>query len=215
MSFSQYGPFLNVVTIASALVATFSVLLLKMFGSLKRWTWLTSGAPSFIITAAARALAVALMALTYVTINKSNYRWFGAGAVLCGVVAFWAIARFERMRERHVATIPQVGADGKQLLDRKKKPVNQNVVVGTDADLREDARTALAAARKKSPGLSVRQFMSGFGPQRVNDPDALWDSNLLADIRSNMTITLMYAALLGVMALFLAAFTIEIFQSVR
>jgi hypothetical protein len=103
MSFSQYGPFLNVVTIASALVATFSVLLLKTFGGLKRWTWLTSGAPSFIVTAAARALTVALMAITYVTINKLNYRWFGAGAVLCGAVAFWAIARFERLRERHVA----------------------------------------------------------------------------------------------------------------
>jgi hypothetical protein len=113
-----------------------------------------------------------------------------------------------------VATIPQVGPDGKQLLDRKRKTINQNVVVGTEADLREDARTALVAARKKTPGLSVRQFMSGFGPQRVNDPEALWDSNFLADIRSNMTITLIYAVLLGVMALFLAAFTIEIFQSV-
>jgi hypothetical protein len=111
-----------------------------------------------------------------------------------------------------VATIPQVSADGKPLLDRKKKAINQNVVVGTEAELREDARIALASARQKRPGLSVRQFMSGFAPQRVNDPEALWDSSLLADVRSNMTIMLMYAVLLGVMALFLAAFTIEIFN---
>jgi hypothetical protein len=211
MTFGQYGPFMNVVTIASALVATFSVLLLKTFGNLKRWIWLKSGAPSFVVTAAARVVAVALMAVTYVTINKSNYGWFGAGAVLCGVLGFWAIARFDRMRERHVAAIPQVGDDGKPLLDRKKNAIQENVVVGSEADLRDDARTALAAARQKRPGLSVRQFMSGFGTP-VNDPEGLWDSGLLAEIRSNMTITLMHAVLLGVMALFLAAFTIEIFN---
>jgi hypothetical protein len=82
--------------------------------------------------------------------------------------------------------------------------MEQNVVVGLEADLREDARVALSKAREKRAGLSIRQFMSGFGPQRVNDPEALWDSVLLGNLRSNMTITLMCAVLFGVMTLFWA-----------
>jgi hypothetical protein len=85
------------------------------------------------------------------------------------------------------------------------------VVVGLEADLRDDARVALAEARKKRPGLSVRQFMSGFG-ERVNDPEALWDPALLANIRSNLTMRLMYALLFGVMALFLGGFIIEVYN---
>jgi hypothetical protein len=85
-------------------------------------------------------------------------------------------------------------------------------VIGLESDLREDARAAFVEARKKKAGLSVRQFMSGFGPQRLNDPEALWDSALLANTRSSLTMTLMCVVLLGVMALFLAAFTIEVFN---
>lgn len=201
---------MNVVAVASALVATFSILLLKTFGGVKRWTWLTSGAPPFLVTAGARVLAVALMAVTYVTISKSNYGWFGGAAIVCGVLGFVAIARFDRLRERHVAQIPIVGADGKPLMGRKEEALQQNVVVGIEADLREDIKVALNKAREKRVGLSVRQFMSGFGPQRVNDPEALWDAALLTNLRSTLTITLMCAVLFGVMALFLAAFIVEV-----
>ncbi len=212
MNLDRYGPFMNVVAAASALVATFSMLLLKMFGSVRRWTWLTSGEPPFLVTAGARALAVALMAVTYVTISKTNFGWFAGAATLCGVLGFVAIARFDRLRERHVVAIPMVGADGKPLKDRKKREVHQNVVVGLDADMREDAKAALTKARERRPGLSVPQFMSGFGPQHVNDPEALWDRALLANTRSNMTITLMCAILFGIMALFLGAFIIDVYN---
>jgi hypothetical protein len=157
-------------------------------------------------------LSVALMAVTYVTISKTNYGWFAAAAVLCGVLGFIAIVRFDCLRERHVVQISMVAADGKPLLDRRKRVVQQSVVIGLESDLREDARAAFVEARKKKAGLSVRQFMSGFGPQRLNDPEALWDSALLANTRSSLTMTLMCVVLLGVMALFLAAFTIEVFN---
>jgi hypothetical protein len=81
--------------------------------------------------------AVALMAVTYVTISKSNYGWFAGAAVLCGVLGFVAVARFDRLRERHVVPIAMVGADGKPLLDRRKQVVQQNVVVGLESDLRD------------------------------------------------------------------------------
>jgi hypothetical protein len=157
-------------------------------------------------------LAVSLMAVTYVTISKSNYGWFAAAAIVCGVLGFIAVARFDRLRERHVVQIPTVGADGKPLLDRRKKGLQQHVVIGIESDLRDEVKAALADARKKKAGLSVRQFMSGFGSQRLNDPEALWDSTLLADTRSSLTITLMCIVLLSVMTIFLAAFTIEVFN---
>lgn len=209
MNLGRYGPFANVVALASALVATFSVLLLKMLGGVKRWSWLASGSPPFLVTAGARVVSVALMAVTYVTISKLNYRYFGGAAVVLGLLGFGAIVRFDRLRKLHVVSIPMVGADGKPLLDKKKKPLEQNVVVGLESQLRDEARVALADARKKRGGLSVRQFMSGYGAQRVNDPEALWDPALLAGLSSSLTTTLMWILLLAVMTLFLSAFVID------
>jgi len=209
MDLSRYGPFANVVALASALVATFSILLLKMLGRVKRWTWLTSGTPSFLVTAAARMLAVALMAVTYVIIDKSNYLWFGGAAILAGILGFAAVVRFDSLRKLHIVTIPLVDADGKPLTDKKHRVLEQNVVIGQEGDLRPEAKAALAEARKTRGGLSVRQFMSGYGAQRVNDPEALWDPALLVKINSRLTTTLMGIVLLSVITVFWAAFTIE------
>jgi hypothetical protein len=207
---SQYGPFANIVAAASALVATFSVLLLKAVGTVKRWTWMGSGSPLFLVTAGARVLAVALMAVTYVTIDKSNFGWYAGAAVLAGFFGFLAIARFDRLSRLHVVPIPLVGKDGQPLRGRKNETRVEYVVIGLEKDLREDAKAALNAARAEKGGLSVRQFMSGYGAQRLNDPEALWDRELLAAISSKLTITLMSILLFGVMAVFLAAFTIEV-----
>lgn len=209
MNLGRYGPFADVVALGSALVASFSVLLLKMLGGVKRWTWLTSGSPPFLVTAGARVVAVALMAVTYVTISKENYRYFAGAAVLLGLSGLYAIVRFDRLRKLHVVSIPIVCPDGSPLFDRNKKPVEQNVVVGLESQLRDEARTALADARKAKGGLSVRQFMSGYGAQRVNDPEALWDSALLAGLSNSLTTALIWILLLAVMTLFLSAFVIE------
>jgi hypothetical protein len=206
---TRFGPFASVVAVALALVATFAVLLLKQFGRISRWTWLSSGAPSFMVTAAARTLAVVLMAVTYVTINKSNYIWFAVVAVVCGLMGFTMIAIFDRERERHVVQVPEVGPDGKQLVGPGTKGAVRSVVIGLEQDIREPARTALVEARKSNPSLSVIAFMSGFGI-RPYDPEALWDHTLLADIRNRLTVRLMWILLLGVMALFIAAFIVEV-----
>src|SRR3546814_6845350 len=86
MDLGQYGVFANIVAIACALVATFSVMLLKMLGSFKRWAWLVPETPPFLATAGARILAVAVMATTYISIDATNYRWFGLAAVILGVL---------------------------------------------------------------------------------------------------------------------------------
>jgi hypothetical protein len=206
----EYGPFANVVAIAAALIATFSLLLLKMLGRMKHWTWLTSDSPTFLVTAGARMLAVALMATTYVTINGSNYRWFGSAAVFFGVLGFLTIARFDHLRKLNVLKIPLVGENGQQLCDAEGELRYENVVIGSEAELNSTAKKDFRAARNRTGGLSLRQFMSGYGAQKIYDPEALWDPGLLAKKSNTLTIMLMCVVLLAVMTLFLAAFVIEV-----
>ncbi len=184
----EYGPFANVVAIAGALVATFSLLLLKMLGRMKHWTWLTSDSPTFLVTAGARMLVVALMAATYVTINSSNYDWFVLAAVLCGVLGFLTVVRFDHLRKLHVLKIPLVGNNGQQLYDAKGELRYENVVIGSEAELNSTAKKDFYAARKRTGGLSLIQFMSGYGTRKTNDPDALWDRGLLAEKSNTLTI---------------------------
>lgn len=208
MSPSEYGPFANVVGAAAALVAVFGFLLLKMLGGVKRWSWLISDSPPFVVAAAPRALAVALMAVTYVTISRANYSWFALAAVTAGVLAFLSVMRFERLRKLYVVPIALVGTDGKPLQDKRGKPLFNNVVIGSEEHLRPEAAAALKSARERS-GISLRQFMSGYGSS-INDPEALWDSGYLAGLRHGLTTSLMYVILLSVMTLFWAAFVIEV-----
>jgi hypothetical protein len=197
------------VALACALVATFSILLLKMLGKMKRWTWLTSDAPSFLITGGARMLAVGLMAVTYVTIDRTNFIWFGIVSVLCGSIGFLLVVIFDRLRKQHVLAIPVVTKDGNQQTDAKDRPIYENVVIGLEADLVPQAKADLDAARKQRGGISIGQFMSGYGANKVNDPESLWDRALLAKLSNKLTMTLMCIVLFAVMAVFLAAFTIE------
>jgi hypothetical protein len=206
----KFGPFTNIVAIASALVATFGLLLLKMLGPTKKWAWLASDTPPFLVAAGPRILAVALMAVSYIAITPSNYQWFAVAAVLIGVFGFIIVSRFDRLRKRHVVSIPLVGKRGQQLVDKKKKPVFESVVIGTEAQMRPEAKAALDEARRKKGGLSLIQFMGGYGAQKVNDPGAIWDHDLLADISSKLTTYLMYIVLAAVMALFLGALVIDI-----
>src|SRR3546814_296786 len=97
MDLGQYGVFANIVAIACALVATFSVMLLKLLGSFKRWAWLVPETPPFLATAGARILAVAVMATTYISIDATNYRWFGLAAVILGVLEIGRASCRERV----------------------------------------------------------------------------------------------------------------------
>src|SRR3546814_9162576 len=132
MDLGQYGVFANIVTIACALVATFSVMLLKMLGSFKRWAWLVPEKPPFLATAGARILAVAAMATTYISIDATNYRWFGLAAVILGVLGLVCIIFFDRTKRLHVVEILQVSANGRALLAQDGEPVAKSVVIGRE-----------------------------------------------------------------------------------
>ncbi len=150
------------------------------------------------------------MAVTYVTINRENYAWFGWAAIVSGVLGFVSIGWFDRLRKAHVVSVPQVGPDGTQLLDERGNKLSKNVIIGSEAQLRPEAATALKEARERHGGVWLRVFMSGFGHKEVNDPEALWDRDLLAGIGNRVTMSLMYVLFLAVITLFLAAFVIEV-----
>jgi hypothetical protein len=71
----KYGPFATTLATAAALVTFFSVLLMKAVGKVSQWTFLADDSPPFMVTAG--ALAIALIDLTFMFIDKSNYGWFG------------------------------------------------------------------------------------------------------------------------------------------
>jgi hypothetical protein len=207
MNTDQYGPFASIVGIACALVATFSLLLLKMLGGMKRWSWLAGGSPSFLITGGARVMSVALMALTYVTITVTNYRWFAVAAVVTAVIAFICLIVFDRLRQTYVVAVPLVGSDGAALLDSRGREQSVSLVIGGEKNMREEARLAFEQARRTA-GVSLKKFMSGYGSP-PNDPSAIWPDSVLAKIGNYLSTLLMCFVLLTVLTLFLAAFSID------
>src|SRR5688572_491493 len=125
MNPSEYGPFANIVAVAGFLAATFGILLLKGIGRLKRWTWLAGSdqAPGFLVAGGARMLTIALMAITYVTINARNFVWFGVVAIAFGILVLLMVKRFDKLRKLYVLLVPLVASDGSELKDNKGKPL--------------------------------------------------------------------------------------------
>lgn len=203
---NQYGPFANVVTVACALVAVFETLILKMLG--KRWACLASDTPPLLVAAGARILTVALIAVTYLIIDVSNYWWFGVAAVVSGVLGYLSVSHFNHLRILHVAPIPVVGPNGEQLQDRRGTPLVKNVVIGLESQLLPQAASDLNVARGGGP-ISLRKFMSGYGSP-VNDPRALWDEKLLANTANKLVVSLMRVGLFAVMTVFLAAIVVDV-----
>jgi hypothetical protein len=208
MQLHKFGLFADVFAIASALIALFGFLLLRMIGRTSSWTWLTSSTPSFLVSAGARALTVALMGGTYVLITPSNCLWFVLAAVIAGLVAFFATLSFDKLRRVHISSIPLVAIDGSQSKSDAGKPLFENVVIGLETNMRPEARQALDVARARVGGVSMKTFLAGYGANKVNDPEALWDAALLANIGRKITGRLMAIFLAGIMALFWAAFGI-------
>jgi hypothetical protein len=206
---SDYGVFANVVAIAATLVIVFAALSAKMLGRIGRWTFLLVDAPTFMVAAGARTIVVGVMALSYLAIDKSNYGWFAAAAVVVGIAAARAINRLDEGRRLYVVGIPLVSSDGGQL-KKNGKLLERNVVVGSEDELLPQAKEALATARKKRALLTVREFMSGAGTRGLNDPEALWDKPLLVKRALGLVTALTYIIVLATLALFLAALALDI-----
>jgi hypothetical protein len=73
------------------------------------------------------------------------------------------------------------------------------------------AKKAFQRARQQD-GVSLCGFMSGYGGAVVNDPSTIWSRETLASINNRLTMVLMGILLCAVMALYLAASSIEVHQ---
>ena len=205
----RYGPFANIVAIALALTATFSVLLLKTFGRARRWTFLIDDTPSFIVTGGIRALTIVFMAAGYLLVDQHNYLAFLGMAALLGVIALVLIARFDLQRRVHVISRPLLADDGSQLHQDGRK-VAENIVIGTEATMRPQAQEDFVAAQRNAHGLSLETFLSGYGVKDVYETAAVWDRETLARIANRLSLLLMGAFLSGVLALFVAALCVAV-----
>jgi len=204
----EYGPFATTIAIAAALFTFFSVLLMKAVGRVSQWSFLANDSPPFMVTAGARALAIALIALTFIFIDKSNYRWLGVAAAICAVLMIVFIARFDRVRKTHICKVPLLDQDGGQRKGWFGSPKWHMIVIGSENDMKQQAATRY---RKFGAG-SLCKFLSGFGQNEINNAEAIWTKETLARISSKMTVLLIGILLCGVMALYFAALAVEVHQ---
>lgn len=203
MSMEQFGLFGAVVTIALALISTFSLMLLKMFGGMKKWAGIAGEDAPFVVKAGARFLGIAAIAATYVWISKTNYHWFLGACLLSGLIAVILLARFDRLRKLHVRQVPIVGEGAKQI-------GTETIVIGTEATMRDEAKKRLSEARKAKGPMSILSYLSGAGADKLYDPETCWDAEVLSRIRSHLTMLLVWISIFGVLVLYLGASSIEI-----
>jgi len=203
MSLEEFGPFGAIVTIALALIATFSLMLLKMFGGMTKWAGIAGEEAPFVVKTGARLLGIGVIAATFMTINKTNYHWFLGGAIAFGLIALLLLAKFDRLRKLHVRQVPVTGANGQQ--DGTK-----TIVIGTETTMRPDDRANYTAARRQQGGLSLVGFLAGYGANAMYDPETCWDTEVLAGVRSTLTMLLVWISVFGVLVLYLSASSIQI-----
>lgn len=207
MPLDDYGPFAQIVALAAVLATVFSTLVVKAIGRVSQWTFLVHDSPPFLITAGARALGVALIAATFVLIDKDNYGWFLAGAVLLGVLTLILVASLDRVRKQHLCKVPELNSDGSQAKTRWGKEKFKMVVIGSAADMNKKAAVAYGKL-----AVSPCKFMSGYGQNGVNDPAAIWSMEILSKNSSRMTLLLIGILLCGVLTLYVAASAVEVHQ---
>lgn len=161
---------LATIAIVAALVAVFSVLLMKAVGKVSQWTFLVDDSPPFMVTAGARALAIALIALTFIFIDKGNYSWFGGAAAVCAVFMIVFIWRFDHVRKAHICKVPLLNEDGGQKTGWFGSPKFKTVVIGSENNMKGQA----AAQFQRFGAGSLCKFLSGYGQNEVNNAEAIW-----------------------------------------
>lgn len=207
MNVQDYGPFASVVAIAAALVSVFSVLLLKSVGPTARWSWLAADNASFMSTAAARVISVAIIGITFTSINQTNYNLVGIAAIGIAIAFFVFVTMFNNQRLIHTCEVPEVAADGSVTKDKRGNARHRSIVIGTQATMRAAARTAY----EQTHGADICKFVSGYGVNEVNNPANVWDRQELARISTRLTTLVTLIFLCGVLALYLSAAAIEMY----
>lgn len=206
---ADFGPFANIMALVAALVAVAGALVVRSLGPLGRWSKLVDGTPTFVIAAGPRVITIALIAGTYLWGQQLGGEVFVVLAVVAAIFTFATLRRFDRLRRLNVVEIPVVGSSGEQARDDKGDPQTRLVIIGPWDKLTEEAASNYAEARRQTVGLSLVEFMSGYGTS-PNNPESLWPREVLVQAQMSITGQLMRAVVGGAMALFWAATAIDI-----
>jgi hypothetical protein len=204
----KYGPFANIMLVLTVLSTVFSAVLMRAVGRVSQWTYLADDTPNFVVTAASRALAIVLIVLAFIFIDKSNYRWFLVPAAIFAFLMTLLIVWFDRLRRAHFCKVPLLNEDGSQKKGWFGSPKFRTVVIGSENNMKVQA----AAAYRKFGAGSLCKFLSGYGQNELNNAEAIWTKETLAKIGSKMTMLLIGIFLCAVMALYLAASVLEVHQ---
>ncbi|MBO6524233.1 MAG: hypothetical protein JJ971_10440 [Balneolaceae bacterium] len=207
MDIQQYGFLANTVAIAGFLVATFGVLVVKIFGRFKKWTWMVERTPPFLVTASGRIVCVALMGITYLFITEENYLNFAYLAGFASFVCFILIAIFDSQRRKYTIEIEITGENG-------LKSGSITKVIGTEDDMDMQAKKDFKR-QKKQGGISLKSWLSGYGTDSLYDTNAVWSNITLAKYSNRLTLLLMGILLSAVIALFWVAFAIDFSMSLQ
>lgn len=205
MDISKFGPLANMVAIAACLVAVFSALLLKTVGRVAKWSWLVENTPKHVVSAPAQIVGIALIAVTYLTIDESNLLYFAGGAFIFALAGAVLILKFDQNRRSYTHNIPVVANGGVQPTDQRGQKQSYSVIIGQESKMKSAAKKAYRA----QSGISVTKFMSGYGHNEVNNPESIWSREHLADIGHRMMLLLALFMLCSVVSLDMAASAIE------
>mgnify|MGYP005751325887 CR=1 FL=1 len=202
---NQYGPLAAGIAIAGCLVAAFSTLILKMFGSATAWSAMAAFKSSRVPMLAARVLGVVAIAATYVYLTPSNVHYFFALAAALAIAAVVAVMIFNRLKEIHVLQVPVVTRTGAQAVDNRGRPVSTPILIGQEEKMQAAAQEQLRRTREERGGVSLRDFVAGYA---IYQPDRIWTREQLSAIANRLMSLLIVIYFGGALALFVAALAV-------
>ena len=207
----DYGPFTAALAMVACLAISFGFLLTKAVGRLADWNWLSGKPPEVLQRTAVKALAIALIAFTYVKLEADNADAFLILAVLLGVLTAVLAFYLQRLVHVHVEKVPVTGHNGQQDMDDDGNPMFQPTFMGSELNMRTAARAAYRKAKKQDGSISLAQFMSGYGTP-PNNPQAIWSRYTLAAVRTRLHLFALATVLTAVMTLYVAASSLVAMQ---
>jgi hypothetical protein len=210
MDLNKYGPFADIVAIIFGLAALFSTLVARAIGGIKQWTDLMGDTSPFLVLAGPRAVAVVLIAISFLTLTPSTVWFFIVLAVIAALITFVNIPRFNRDRAIYTCEVREVATDGSQAVDAKGVLKKRRLIIGSEEKLLPHAKRAFDEARKQNRGLSLCAFLGGFGSSEPYDASAAWSREELANIAKRLFTQLTWIVLAAVLALYWAAAIVEI-----
>jgi len=210
MDLTQFGPFAAQVAVAFALLALFSTFLARMIGDVDEWSRLMGGVPKFVVTLGPRAIVIAAIGLTYFTLTNESLLIYISISILAAIATSILTLRYFRQVSLFTCKVPLLTKDGKHAVDKRGKELSSRIIVGAEETMRPEAFKKFAALKEENGGLSLCQFLAGYGGTKTYDPEAAWSREILVEISSSLLTKLMLIISSGVLVLYWVAAVVEL-----